>query len=134
LTATAMETMFYADRYLFALEDYEMKLIILLALVSTVFNASIVLTLDAPDASISGLAFESGSLWAVDRGTSNVYELDPSNGSVQSSFFFAYGLPSGMAISGNTLYILRSDASINNGMVYKYSTAGSIQGSYDSTC
>ena len=111
-----------------------MKLIILLALVSTVFSASIVLTIDAPDASISGLAFESGSLWAVDRGTSNVYELDPSNGSVQSSFFFAYGLPSGMAISGNTLYILRSDASINNGMVYKYSTAGSIQGSYDSTC
>ena len=111
-----------------------MKFIILTALVCSVLSAGVVLTIEAPDTSISGLAFESGSLWAVDGATSNVYELDPSNGSVQSSFFFAYGLPSGMAISGNTLYILRSDATINHGMVYKYSTTGSIQGSFDSTC
>ena len=111
-----------------------MKLIILLALVPAVIAAGVVHTIDAPDTGISGLAYESGSLWAVDGTTSYVYELDPSDGSILSSFYFDYGLPSGMAISGSTLHILRTDAGINYGYVYKYSTAGSLQGSYDSTC
>ena len=88
----------------------------------------------APDTGISGLAFGSGSLWAVDGTTSYVYELDPSNGSIQSSFFFPYGVPSGMAISGANLHILRADAGTYYGYVYRYSTAGVYEGVYDSTC
>ena len=111
-----------------------MKLILLLALVPAAFGAGVVLTIDAPDTGISGLAFGSGSLWAVDGTTSYVYELDPSNGSVQSSFFFPYGVPSGMAISAASLHILRADAGTYYGYVYKYSTSGVYQSVYDSTC
>ena len=111
-----------------------MKFIILLALVPAVFGAGVVLTIDAPDTGISGLAYGSGSLWAVDGTTSWVYELDPSNGSILSSFYFPYGIPSGMAISGTTLHILRADAGTYYGYVYKYSTTGVYQGVYDSTC
>ena len=111
-----------------------MKFIILMALVPVAFGASVVLTIDAPDTGISGLAFGSGSLWAVDGTTSFVYELDPSNGSVQSSFSFPYGVPSGMAISGTTLHILRADAGTYYGYVYRFSTTGAYQSVYDSTC
>ncbi len=111
-----------------------MKLILLLALVPVAVGAGVVLTIDAPDTGISGLAFGSGSLWAVDGTTSYVYELDPSNGSVQSSFFFPYGVPSGMALSGANLHILRSDAGTYYGYVYRYSTSGVYQSVYDSTC
>ena len=111
-----------------------MKFIILLALVPVAFGAGVVLTIDAPDTGISGLAFGSGSLWAVDGTTSYVYELDPSSGSVQSSFFFPYGTPAGVAFSGSDLHILRVDAGTYYGYVYKYSTSGALQGNYDSTC
>ncbi|MEN8209275.1 MAG: hypothetical protein ABFR50_08490, partial [Candidatus Fermentibacteria bacterium] len=111
-----------------------MKFILLLALVPVAFGAGVVLTIDAPDTGISGLAFESGSLWAVDGTTGYVYEMDPSNGSVLSSFFFPYGNPSGMGISGTTLHILRADAGTYHGYVYRFSTAGAYQGVYDSTC
>lgn len=111
-----------------------MKFILLLALVPLAFGAGVVLTIDAPDTGISGLAFGSGSLWAVDGTTRYVYELDPSNGSVQSSFYFPNGVPSGMAISGTSLHILRADAGTYYGFVYKYSTAGALLSAYDTTC
>lgn len=111
-----------------------MKLIILLALVPAAFGAGVVLTIDAPDTGISGLAYESGSLWAVDGTTSYVYELDPSTGSVVSSFYFHYGTPSGLAMCGGTLHILRSDIGIYHGYVYMLSTSGLFEGLYDSTC
>jgi len=111
-----------------------MKLLVLLILVPAAFGASIVQTIDAPDTGISGLGFGSGSLWAVDGTTGYVYELDPSNGAVISSFFFEYGTPSGMSVSGSTLHILRADAGTYHGYIYRYSTSGVFQGNYDSTC
>lgn len=112
-----------------------MKLIILLVLVPAAFGAGVVLTIDAPDTGITGLAYGSGSLWAVDGTTSYVYEMDPSNGSVLSSFYFPYGgTPSGLAIKGDTLHILRADIGVYHGYVYRYSTSGAYQGVYDSTC
>ena len=111
-----------------------MKLIILLALVPAAFGAGVVLAIDAPDTGISGLAFGSGSLWAVDGTTSYIYELDPSNGSVQSSFFFPYGTPGGMAISGTTLHIIRTDSTSYRGWVYNFSTAGAYMSKFDAKC
>ncbi|MCD4702303.1 MAG: hypothetical protein K8S24_10650 [Candidatus Aegiribacteria sp.] len=111
-----------------------MKLLVLLVLVPAAFGASVVLTIDAPDTGISGLAYGSGSLWAVDGTTRWVYELNPSSGSIISSFYFDYGIPGGMAFSGSTLHILRTDAGSYYGYVYKYSTAGSYNGMYDATC
>ncbi len=111
-----------------------MKLLVLLVLVPAVFGATVVQTIDAPDTGITGLGYGSGSLWAADGTTSWIYELDPSDGSVLSSFYFDYGTPGGMTLCGSTLHILRADAGGNYGYVYKFSSSGTFEGSYDSTC
>lgn len=112
-----------------------MRLIALIVLVPAVaLGATVVKTIDAPDTDISGLAYGSGSLWAADGNSSWIYELDPEDGTVLSSFRFTQGTPSGLAIWGSTLHILNAESGTYHGYVYKYSTSGSYQGNYDSTC
>jgi len=112
-----------------------MRLILLLALVPAVaLGASVVKTIDAPDTGISGLAWGAGSLWAADGGTGNIYELDPSDGTVLSSFYCNTGTPSGLAYMGGNLHALNAESGTYYGYVYKYSESGGYQGAYDSTC
>jgi hypothetical protein len=51
---------------------------VLFLLPIAVFAASVVETFDAPDTGITGLAYDGGSLWAVDGTTQYVYEINPS--------------------------------------------------------
>ncbi len=112
-----------------------MRALLLLALVPAIaFGASVVKTIDAPDSGIAGLAWGSGSLWASDGGTGNVYELDPADGTVLSSFYCDNGTPGGLAHMSGDLHVLNSESGTYVGYVYKYSEGGSYQGAYDTTC
>ena len=112
-----------------------MRLIVLLALVPAMaLGATVVTTIDAPDTGISGLGWGSGSLWAADGVTGWVYELDPADGTVLSSFFCAVGTPSGLAYMGGNLHVPNAESGSYHGYVYKWSESGEYQGVYDSTC
>lgn len=106
-------------------------LILLLPLVC--FGESVVRTLDAPDTSISGLAWGEGRLWCLDDISSWVYGLNPVTGDVEVSFEFAGYLdytPAGLTYNDGTLYgsFISGELSTH---VYWYSTTGSIEGSYN---
>jgi len=107
--------------------------LLLVAVTALAAAKSIVLTLDAPDGSISGLAWGGGNLWAVDEVSDTVYELDPNSGTVLSSFGLtnpAYIFPTGLAYSETYSMILVGFwDSGTNGYVYKYSFTGGFLGS-----
>lgn len=72
-----------------------MKVLLILALLAAASYGSTVLeTFDAPDTGITGLAWGDGVLWAVDGTTQYVYGIDPSDGSVTSSFYITDQTPS----------------------------------------
>jgi hypothetical protein len=107
--------------------------LVLLPLICTA--ASVDRVLDAPDGSISGLAWGEGKLWCLDSGSSMCYGLDPVSGDVDVSFSFnGYGsyTPGGLAYYDGDLF-----GSFYNGgsstYVYWYSTSGSY-GGYDLFC
>lgn len=118
-----------------------MKFILLISLVlpAMVLGASVVSSFDAPDTGISALAWDGTSIWAVDGTTQNVYQLDPSDGTVLSSFYVAdqpssYDpVPGGATFHGSTLYI-SMHYSTNYGKVYKYDTSGDYLGMFDVYC
>ncbi|MBN1433686.1 hypothetical protein JW921_02930 [Candidatus Fermentibacterales bacterium] len=92
---------------------------------------AVIKTIDAPDTNVSGLAWsDSDMLWAVDETTDYVYEVDPDDGSVLSSFYFAHSstyVPNGLAYGQNLVYV----AAWNNGTtayIYKYTPGGAYQG------
>jgi hypothetical protein len=112
---------------------------LLLFLPAVLFAASVVETFDAPDTGITGLAYDGGSLWAVDGTTQYVYEINPSSGSVISSFYVTdqtatYNpVPGGLACSGGTIY-LAMHSGTQYGEMYKYDTTGVFQGQFDIFC
>ncbi len=115
-----------------------MKIVILsLFLVLSAATAnSVVLTLDAPDTNISGLAWGGdGQLWAVDEVTDYVYSIDPASGAVLSSFYVAHPssyFPTGLAYSEySDLLCVGLWNNSTTGYVYKYTTSGSYEGSVD---
>ena len=105
-----------------------------LALCATVVNS-----FDAPDTGISGLAWDGTNLWAVDGTTQYVYELDPSNGDVLSSFYimdqisWCNPVPGGFTYLENTLYVIMYDGS-TYGHAYMYETGGAYLGHFDVYC
>jgi len=105
----------------------------------TVFAATVLNSFDAPDTGISGLAWGNGHLWAVDGTTQYVYQLDPTDGEVLSSFYItdqtpSYNpVPSGLAWGGSVIYAPMTYAS-SYGKVYKYDESGVLQGTFDSYC
>lgn len=112
------------------------KLILCLLLLSALVSAkSIVLTLDAPDTNISGLAWGDGRLWAVDEMTDYVYSVDPGTGAVESSFYVAHAssyFPTGLAYSeDHTLVLVGLWNNGTTGYVYKYTPTGTFSGSVD---
>ncbi|OPL19256.1 MAG: hypothetical protein AVO35_11805 [Candidatus Aegiribacteria sp. MLS_C] len=102
-------------------------------------GASVVNSFDAPDTGISALAWDGTGLWAVDGTTQYVYQLDPSDGTVLSSFYIvdnttAYDpVPGGATFLNGTLYVAMH-YSTNYGKVYKYDTGGGYLGEFDVYC
>lgn len=113
----------------------KLLLICLLIIFSLVAAKSIVLTLDAPDTNISGLAWGDGKLWAVDQTTDYVYSIDPSCGTVLSSFYSSHPssiYPTGLAYSTqHNMVCIGFWDSGTNGYVYKYDPDGTYVGSVD---
>ena len=93
---------------------------------------SIVLTLDAPDADISGLAWGDGKLWAVDEVTDSVYSIDPASGAVLSSFYVSHSgtyFLTGLAFSEySDLVCVGLWNNSTTGYIYKYTPSGSFAG------
>jgi hypothetical protein len=92
-------------------ERYAMRLLtaVSLSLTLVASAATIEATFASPATTITGLACNSGHLWALDQATRTVFILDPSSGSVQSSFPVSYIPPAyecfGLAVSNDTLYV-----------------------------
>ena len=110
-------------------------LIVLLVLSALVSAKSIVLTLDAPDTNISGLAWGDGKLWAVDEVTDYVYSVNPATGNVESSFYVSHSsayFPTGLAYSEtHNLVLVGLWNNSTTGYVYKYTPTGTFSGSVD---
>lgn len=106
-------------------------LLLLLAPLSAVWAQTVVLTLDAPDTNISGLAFGAGSMWAVDGTTRYVYRLDTSTGDVLDSWYVhASGAnPTGLGFGNNQVYV-----GLTNSAIFYYNTAGTFQSDFVVNC
>lgn len=111
------------------------KVLLVLFIIAAAASAkAIILTLDAPDTNISGLAWGNGSLWALDAVTDYVYELNPETGDVISSFYFNHLttiVPTGLAYSENHNMVLCGGWYSTTGYVFKYTPAGSYLGMVD---
>ncbi|NLP04685.1 hypothetical protein GX411_01865 [Candidatus Fermentibacteria bacterium] len=92
---------------------------------------SVILTLDAPDTNISGLALGGGALWACDNVTNRVYKLDASTGSVLLDWYVdASGAhPTGMTFADNKVYV-----ALTSGYVNYYDASGSYLGQFSALC
>lgn len=92
---------------------------------------TVILTLDAPDTNISGLAIGGGALWACDCVTNQVYKLDASTGSVLLNWYVdASGAhPTGMCFANNQVYV-----ALTSGYVNYYNTGGTELGSFSALC
>lgn len=117
-----------------------MKLILPLLLLSFVcFGHDIVQTFDAPDTGITGLAWGDGVLWAVDGTTQYVYGIDPTNGSVTTSFYAmdqtsTYNPVAGGLTYANSNIQLAMHSGTQYGKIYKYDDSGAYLGMYDVYC
>lgn len=103
------------------------------------FSATVVNSFDAPDTGISGLTWDGTDLWAVDGTTQYVYQLDPSNGDVLSSFYITdqtstYNpVPGGLAYLGSSLFVVMYDGT-SYAHAYEYDTSGTFLDNFDIYC
>jgi len=101
--------------------------------------AGVIETFDAPDTGITGLAYGNGSLWAVDGTTQYVYQIDPTDGSVISSFYAmdqtaSYNpVPGGLTYGDGTVYLSMYSGS-SYGRMYRYSESGEFLSDFDLYC
>lgn len=89
-------------------------------------------TIDAPDGSISGLAYGNGSLWAVDDISNYMYRVDPGTGDIQSSWHIEP--VAGMTLTGcgfgsNSVYVAMDEI-----WVYFYTVEGIYSGYFSAAC
>jgi len=117
-------------------EIYMRKAIFALFFVmALVMGKSIVLTLDAPDTGISGLAWGDGKLWAVDETTDYVHSINPETGEILSTFYVAHSstyFPTGLAYSEtHNMVLVGLWNNGTTGYVYKYSPDGTYLGQVD---
>lgn len=108
-----------------------MKRVLLLLLIVTgmAFAQSIVLTLDAPDTNISGLAWGNDNLWALDATTRFVHQFSPTTGDIISTFYFDYTEamnPTGLAYSEALNRVLPGGWLGTTGYVYQYTPEGTF--------
>jgi hypothetical protein len=112
--------------------DLRISLVLLAVLFAISAAQTVVLTLDAPDTNISGLACGAGALWACDNVTNMVYKLNPADGAVLASWYIPAtgGLhPSGMGFGNNQVYV-----ALTTGYVNYYSTDGAYLGQFSALC
>jgi hypothetical protein len=101
----------------------------LLFLTALASAQAVVLTLDAPDTNISGLAWGNGNLWALDATTRFVHQFSPTTGDVISTFYFDYTesmSPTGLAYSEALNRVLPAGWLGSNGYVYQYTPEGTF--------
>ena len=104
-------------------------LIVVMLLAALVSAKSIVLTLDAPDTNISGLAWGNNALWALDATTRFVHQVNPTTGAIISTFYFNYTEsmnPTGLAYSETLNRVLPGGWLGTNGYVYQYKPDGTF--------
>lgn len=112
---------------------------ILLVTAAVSLGATVVETFDAPDTGITGLAWGDGVLWAVDGTTQYIYGIDPSDGSVTTSFYVTdqtstYDPAAGGLAYGNGTIYLAMHSGTQYGKMYKYNASGAYQGEFDVYC
>ncbi len=115
----------------------KLMLLLLLCMAAVLSAQQIVRSFDAPDSSITGLAYHDNTLYAVGSISSTVYELDEMSGSVNNSWVVSITgteTPTGIGYAGDLLYVGADDGSGAGGHLYKYTTSGSYQGSADVLC
>jgi hypothetical protein len=108
-------------------------MILVMLLAALVSAKSIVLTLDAPDTNISGLAWGNDALWALDATTRFVHQVDPSTGAIISTFYFNYTesmTPTGLAYSEALDMVIPGGWLGTNGYVYQYNPDGTFIAKY----
>lgn len=108
------------------------KILVLLFVAASVSTGqSVILTLDAPDTNISGLALGGGALWACDNVTNQVYKLNASTGAVLLNWYVdaAGAHPTGMTFANNQVYV-----ALTSGYVNYYSTSGAYLGEFSALC
>ncbi|MFO7627326.1 MAG: hypothetical protein R6V62_08720 [Candidatus Fermentibacteraceae bacterium] len=104
-------------------------LILVMLLAALVSAKSIVLTLDAPDTNISGLAWGNDALWALDATTRFVHQVNPATGAIISTFYFNYTesmTPTGLAYSETLNRVIPAGWLGTNGYVYQYTPDGTF--------
>lgn len=103
-------------------------LILSVVALSVSAQPQIVSSFEAPASGVSGLSWAQNSLWAVTT-TGTVYEIDPGDGSVLSSFSVTCANPNGLGYGGSLLYITNGSY-----YVYKYTLGGTYQGACTLYC
>ena len=101
-------------------------------------DPQVITTFDAPDTNISGLGYGAGSLWAVDRTTEFVYQIDPANGTVLNSWYLSQNgtkIPAGLTFANNTVYVTGGNPpNLTASYGYRYNTSGGYLGSFSLDC
>jgi hypothetical protein len=114
-------------------------MVLVLFLPAVLLAAGVIETFDAPDTGITALAWGNGSLWAVDGTTQYVYQIDPANGSVLSSFYAmdqtaAFNpVPGGLTFGDGTIYLAMYSGS-SYARMYRYNEAGTFLSDFDLYC
>ncbi len=100
-------------------------IILLLGMLPAVLFAvpTVVATFDAPDNDITGLAYADGKLYAVDKTAKKIYVLNPSSGSVETSWSIDVKDADGLAYAGELLYVTNGTSD-----VYKFKLSGTDDG------
>lgn len=91
--------------------------------------------LTAPGNEVTGLAWSSGYLWAVDQSENSVHRLNPQTGDLMDSFVMTYSgstATTGLAVSEeHGLVMVGLWNGGTTGYVYKYTLTGGYVGSVD---
>jgi len=108
-----------------------MKRVLLLLMIPAglLYAHSVVLTLDAPDTNISGLAWGNDNLWALDATTRFIHQFSPTTGDIVSTFYFDYVEsmnPTGLAYSTTLDRLVAGGWLGTNGYVYQYTPDGTF--------
>ncbi|MCP4231411.1 MAG: hypothetical protein GY771_14855 [bacterium] len=116
----------YDDTYLYLSDMFDREFYVLTETGSVVDSYIVGATAEW----YTGITYGGGSLWAVGVGNNDVYEIDPSDGDILSSFSLdaSNSSPHSLAYFGGDLYV-SNDTSVNP-YIYVYNTGGVLQDSF----
>jgi hypothetical protein len=116
----------YDDTYLYVTDMADREIYVLTETGSQVDS----FTVGSTPEWFTGLTYGGGSLWAVGVGNVSVYEINPSNGNILSSFSLeaSNSSPHSVTYFGGELYV--SNSASANPYIYVYNTSGALQNSF----